>query len=138
MVETIILHVGDQEGEIYHRRILTLAWNLLKFSGINWELIPIIGNLLKEFVESSIYIVFKVRFCLLLLANCCVLPTRYPDNIYLFKVNNRSTRKRCEICSKLTIEIPERRQWRLSGIFIVNFENISHLLLVFLLLTLNK
>ena len=138
MVGTIILHVGDQEGEIYHRCILTLAWNLLKFSGINWELIPIIGNLLKEFVESSIYIVFKVRFCLLLLANCCVLPTRYPDNIYLFKVNNRSTRKRCEICSKLTIETPERRQWRLSGIFIVNFENISHLLLVFLLLTLNK
>ena len=24
-------------------------------------------------------------------------------NIYLFKVNNRSTRKRCEICSKLTV-----------------------------------
>ena len=26
-----------------------------------------------------------------------------PVNIYLFKVNNTSTRKRCEICSKLTI-----------------------------------
>ena len=25
-------------------------------------------------------------------------------NIYLFKVNNRNTRKRCEICSKLTIK----------------------------------
>ena len=25
-----------------------------------------------------------------------------PTNIYLFKVNNRNTRKRCEICSKLT------------------------------------
>ena len=44
---------------------------------------------------------------------------------------------RCEICSKLTIKIPERRQWRRSGIFIVNFEHISHLALVFLLLTLN-
>ena len=42
-----------------------------------------------------------------------------------------------EICSKLTIKMPERRHWRRSGIFIVNFEHISHLLLVFLLLTLN-
>ena len=31
-------------------------------------------------------------------------------NIYLFKVNNRNTRKRYEICSKLTIKILERRQ----------------------------
>ena len=32
---------------------------------------------------------------------------------------------------------PERRQWRRSGVFIVNFVHISHLVLVFLLLTLN-
>ena len=31
-----------------------------------------------------------------------------PANIYLFKVNNKNTRKRCEICSKLTIKTPER------------------------------
>ena len=30
-------------------------------------------------------------------------------DIYLFKVNNRSPRKRCEIYSKLTIKTPERR-----------------------------
>ena len=29
--------------------------------------------------------------------------------IYLLKVNNRKTRTRCEICSKLTIKKPERR-----------------------------
>ena len=45
----------------------------------------------------------------------------------MFKVNNRNTRM-CEICSKLTIKTPERR----SGIFIVNFENSLHLVLVFL------
>ena len=28
----------------------------------------------------------------------------------------------CEICSKLTIETPERRQWRCFGVFIVNRE----------------
>ena len=32
-----------------------------------------------------------------------------PAGIYLFKVNNRNTRTRCEICSKLTIKTPERR-----------------------------
>ena len=51
--------------------------------------------------------------------------------------NNSNTRTRCEICSKLKIKIPERRQWRRSGIFIVNFEHISYLVLVFPLLTLN-
>ena len=45
------------------------------------------------------------------------------------KVNNRNTRTRCEICSKVTIKIPDDA--------IVNFELISHLALVFLLLTLN-
>ena len=54
----------------------------------------------------------------------------------MLKVNNRNTRTRCEICSKLTIKTPERRQWRRSGVFIVNFEHISHLVLMFLLLTL--
>ena len=39
-----------------------------------------------------------------------------PDNIYVLKVNNRNTRKRCEICSKLTIKTPERRQKLLSRI----------------------
>ena len=55
----------------------------------------------------------------------------------MFKVNNRDTRTMCEICSKLTINLPERRRRR-SGIFIVNFEHISHLALVFLLLTLSS
>ena len=26
---------------------------------------------------------------------------------YMFKVNNRNTRRRCEICSKLTMKTPE-------------------------------
>ena len=58
-----------------------------------------------------------------------------PTGIYLLKVNNRNIRTRCEICSKLTIKTPERRHWRLSGVFIVNFKHISHLVLLFLLLT---
>ena len=33
----------------------------------------------------------------------------FPVGIYLLKVNNKNTRTRCEICSKLTIKTPERR-----------------------------
>ena len=60
-----------------------------------------------------------------------------PVSIYLFKVNNRNIRTRCEIYSKITIKTPEGCQWRHSGVFIVNSEHISHLVLMFLLLTLN-
>ena len=61
----------------------------------------------------------------------------YAAAIHLLKVNNRNTRTRCETCSKLTIKKPEQSQWCRSGVFIVNFEHISHLVVVFLLLTLN-
>ena len=40
--------------------------------------------------------------------------------------------------SKLTIKTPERRNGRHFDVFIFNFEHISYLFLVFLLLTLNK
>ena len=61
----------------------------------------------------------------------------HPAGIYLFEVN-RNTRKRCEICSKLTIKTPERRHRRRSGVFIVTFEHDLHLFLVFLLLILSN
>ena len=64
--------------------------------------------------------------------------SNHPANVYLFKVNNRNTRKRCEICSKLTIKTTERSHWRRSGVFIVNFEHIAHFFLMFLLLNLSK
>ena len=85
----------------------------------------------------------------------------------MFKLNNRNTITRCEICSKLTIKTPERlyvlimsrTRFRVnlhsifawmsrnslletgaikidrSGLLIVDFEHISHLVLVSLLLT---
>ena len=62
----------------------------------------------------------------------------YPADNYMFKLNNKNTRTRCEICSKLTTKTPERRNWRRPGVFVVNFEHISHLVLVFLLLTLSR
>ena len=53
----------------------------------------------------------------------------FPATIFLFKSNNRNTRERCEICSKLI---------NTRTTFIVNFEHISQLFLEFLLLTLKK
>ena len=53
------------------------------------------------------------------------LKTIMSASIYLFNVNNINTRKRCEICSKLTVKTPERR--RCSGVFTVNFEHILQL-----------
>ena len=60
-----------------------------------------------------------------------------PAGIHLLKVNNRNTKTRCEMSSDITIKTQERRHWRCSGVFIVNFEHISQLVPVFLLFNLN-
>ena len=51
------------------------------------------------------------RYCVLILVTSIhilligfVYYLIYPAHIYLFKVNNRNTRKRCEICLKLAIK----------------------------------
>ena len=62
----------------------------------------------------------------------------FPAGSYMFYVNNRNTRAMCEICSKVTIKKPERRQWLRFGVFIVNFKHMLHLVVVFLLLTLSR
>ena len=51
-----------------------------------------------------------------------------PADIYLLKVNNRNTRTKSEICSKLTTKIQELRHWRrcftpCCSVSIVNFEH---------------
>ena len=51
----------------------------------------------------------------------------YPAGNYMFKVDNRNTRTRCEICSKLTMKIPERRQWRFTpcSSISINFKQVN-------------
>ena len=64
---------------------------------------------------------------------------------YLFKVNNTSTRKWCKICSTLTTKTPNRLHvsvlmallLTLNIFHTFNFEHITHLNLMFLLLTLD-
>ena len=56
----------------------------------------------------------------------------YPVDIHhLFKVNNRSSRAKYEICSELTIKTPEQCQCCHCDIFIVNFEQNLHHIIVF-------
>ena len=57
-----------------------------------------------------------------------------PANLYYLKVNSRYTRIRCKISFKSTMKTPEQIQGSSSGVIIVNFEHISHLFLLFLLL----
>ena len=58
--------------------------------------------------------------------------------IYLFKVKNGSTRKRCEMCSMLTEETPDRRHERCSDIFKCQLWTYFTFFKVSLSLTLNK
>ena len=55
----------------------------------------------------------------------------FPVGIYLFKLNNRSTRRQCDPCPKLIKKMPEQRQltwtvsWSSSGVFFFNFELVN-------------
>ena len=53
--------------------------------------------------KSNSHVSYDVLFLSSMLAS--------PAGNYIFKVNNRNTRTRCEICSKLTIKASERRHW---------------------------
>ena len=52
-----------------------------------------------------------------------------PAGIYLSKLTM------CEICSNLAIETPGQYPWHRSGVFIVYFRQVSHIILMFSLLT---
>ena len=63
-------------------------------------------------------VLLLIEFLLLLITgepgNCLhstnIISNFRPAGNYTFKVSNRNTRAWCEICSKLTMKIPERRQ----------------------------
>ena len=104
--------------------------------------LPLLNTLSQMFLDLQNFLkcfsIMHMKVDCIIKWSALFIRKKIPAGIFLFKVNNRNTRTRCEICSKLTINTPERRQWRRSGVFIVNFEHISHLVLVFLLLTLSR
>ena len=64
------------------------------------------------------------------------VPATLKTVIDLFKVNHGNTGATDEICLNLTMNTPELRYWRRVGVFFNNFEQISHIVLMFLLLNL--
>ena len=115
-------------------RYLLKSWIAMLFNSQQWEVLYIP-------VTFSCYCFSSLE---ILSEGICFLWTvinnqqQFPANIYLLKVNNIYTRRRCEIFSTSTIKTLEWCHWRCSGVFIVNFEHISHHSLVFLLLSFNK
>ena len=69
-------------------------------------------------VRAYVLYGWSLRFCCPLI----LTPTQYPVGSYMFKVNNRKTRSRCEIYSKLTIKTPENVFQQVdAGFFGINF-----------------
>ena len=70
------------------------------------------------------------------------LLSSYPDTKTILSkytsFNSGNARTICEIYSNLTMKTPERRYCRRSSVFVVNFEQISHTVLMLALFTFNK
>ena len=88
-----------------------------------------------KWYKDLIHKVFIVR-CLTVeiyaLISIICLMTLFIPSRHLLKGNNVNTTATCKICSRLTIKSPERRHWRLSGVFIFNFQLIWHYFWYFL------
>ena len=91
------------------------------YSGVIYNTIfvddPFLGQLFSQVKFFDYLGLFQTPFGVFLGFN--------PANIYLFKVNDRNTRKRWEICSKLTIKTPERRH-DVVLVFLLSTLNIFH------------
>ena len=115
-----------------------VQWNIFIFLIFNQQLILVIALF---FIIYSVLLPSVSMFSTELLTFksflLYVFSLVFPPNIYLLKVNNRIIRLVSNICSKSTIKTPEQIYWRRSGVF-TNSEQISHMVLVFTLLTLNK
>ena len=83
-------------------------------------------------------IFLKYLFLKLVNSSFFLLNIFNPANICLLKVNDKNTRKTCGICSELTIKTSEWYYWYCSSVFSVNSAQVSHVILAFLFLTLNK
>ena len=103
----------------------------------SWKKMLNIFSCKNEISFSSIIQIFYVSFSNVSLISCHLYRFSWhldPVGIYLFKAVMEKQNNR-EVCLKLTIKTPERRHWRRSGVFIVNFKQISRIVLVFPLLT---
>ena len=88
------------------------------------------------FSKYMLFITLFLSFCWI--EHLQILIEAIQPAITCSKLTKETLEQRCEISSKLTMKTPERRHWCRSIVFIFNFEHISHLVLVFLSLTLSR
>ena len=130
--------------------VFLLLFFYISFQSENYQIesafVPIPGS--KSFLKVDEHVAFVCNHAL---PSYCkdftqiqVLQTKWPTKyaaqlkFACSKSTTESFKKKCEICSKVTVKTTERRHWRRTGVCIVNFEHISHLFPVLLVLNLNK
>ena len=118
---------------IYLREYLSQLCKLENF----WKLLPKIEKIHISKTDTLHLYVLSTPNIISLLDNIWFFPLwnlAFPVGIYLFKVNNENIRTMTEISLKWTKKTWKPRHWR----FIVNFKQISHIVLKFSLVTLTK
>ena len=83
----------------------------------HYEIRGVSNNRFKSYISIHNQYISRNGYESGLHAISCGIPqgSDFPAGIYLFKVNKRNTKTRCEICSKLKIKTPERGHWRLGN-----------------------
>ena len=82
---------------------LFLCYKNSNSSNIDWDWLINLMLFYKHLISGSYnYEIMINQLLVLECARCWIC--HHPANIYFFKVNSENTRKRCEICSKLSIK----------------------------------
>ena len=104
---------------------MILKISLSKFSEVKdfilvfWLLLKITA--LCNFMRNSLKTWSSITSLFLLFQACTVKTKSFPAGDYMFKVKNRNTRTRCEICSKLTIK-NDAGELRTENYYFVNIK----------------
>ena len=116
-------NIGSQKDRSYLVGLYLLSNKLdVAFSPLLWRDFDFFETTDRE----SVSLFFNVWY------SSFIIEWNIPAGNYIFKLNQKNT------WTKLTIKTLERLHWRRSGVVIASFEHISHLVLVFLLLTLSR
>ena len=113
--------------------LLVKAWNLTWLRELCWPSWILLEGTWKK-RENFICVYFCFYTCIYVWWDLAYNLA----NIYLLKVSNWDFWTMCGICSKPTIVTPERCRRHYLGVLFLNFKEISHIVEVFSLWTLNK
>ena len=130
--QALPLKVSSDKAEWFWKsitNILKVNWSpedmyITKINNKNIRLIKMCSNK-RNIAQPQLRLLILILFGSIHMGTALFTGCYSPAGNYMFKLNNRNTRIRWEICSKLTIKTPERPHWHRSGVLIANFEHIS-------------